>query len=184
MNIFEKPRNSTMVFNEVYFWTSTVSKWRHLLAEDEFKNIIIDSLSYLSTSNKIVVYGFVIMPNHIHLIWELLEMNGKENPCASFLKYTAHQMQKNLKMMNLHTYQSYNVEEITRKQRYWKRDPLAIKIVSREMLQQKLEYCHNNPLQAHWNLAKTPEDYYYSSAYDYMNNFSRFNFLKHYFDRV
>ncbi|MBK7039800.1 MAG: hypothetical protein IPH46_04830 [Bacteroidetes bacterium] len=31
------------------------------------------------------------------------------------------------------------------------------KILSREMLQQKLEYCHNNPLQAHWNLTTTPE---------------------------
>ena len=124
------------------------------------------------------------MLNHIHIIWEMIEMNGQEKPSASFLKHTSHQMQKKLKVMNTHIYQSYNVEEITRKQRYWKRDPLAIKIFSREMLQQKLEYCYNNPLQAHWNLATTPEDYFYSSAFDYKNNLSRFTFLKHYFDRV
>ena len=184
MNIFENPRNSTMEFNEVYFWTATISKWRHLLTEDKFKNIIINSLSYLSQANKIAVYGFVIMPNHIHLNWEMLEMNGKETPYASFLKYTSHQMQKMLKGMDIRTYQLYNVDEVSRTQRYWKRDPLAIKILSREMMQQKLEYCHNNPLQAHWNLVTTPEDYYYSSAFDYMNNFCRFTFLKHYFDRV
>ncbi|HOZ52523.1 MAG TPA: hypothetical protein PLU17_11730 [Chitinophagaceae bacterium] len=184
MNIFENQRNSIMEFNEIYFWTATISKWRKLLSEDAFKNIIIESMNYLTQKNKIAVYGFVVMPNHIHIIWEMLEMNGKEKPYTSFLKHTSHQMQKKLRMINMNTYLSYNVAEITRKQRYWKRDPLAIKILSREMLQQKLEYCHNNPLQAHWNLASTQEDYFYSSAFDYMNNFSRFSFLTHYFDRV
>ena len=72
----------------------------------------------------------------------------------------------------------------TRHHRFWKRDSLAIKILSREMLEQKLEYCHNNPLQAHWNLALEPEGYYYSSAFDYANNMCRFSFLQHYWDRV
>ena len=73
--------------------------------------------------------------------------------------------------------------EDSRKHRIWKRDPLALNILSREMLQQKLEYCHN-PLQALRNVAKVPEDYYYSSAFDYQSNMSRFKFLKHYFDRT
>jgi hypothetical protein len=51
-------------------------------------------------------------------------------------------------------------------------------------MQQKLEYCHKNPLQAQWNPSTTPKDFYYSSAFDYMNNLSRFTFLKHYFDRM
>ena len=41
-----------------------------------------------------------------------------------------------------------------------------------------------DPLQEHWNLTKEPEQYYYSSAFDYLNNFTRFKFLCHYFDRV
>lgn len=184
MDMFEKIRNSVMHVGEVYFWTATISKWRKLLIEDEFKQIIIDSLSYLCKENKIHVYGFVIMPNHVHIIWEMIEMNGKEKPYASFLKFTSHQFQKKIKAMNTDTYLIYNVEEITRKQRYWKRDTLAIKILSRDMLQQKLQYCHNNPLQEHWVLAKEPESYYWSSSYDYSNNFSRFTFLKHYFERV
>lgn len=154
------------------------------MSEDEFKQIILDSLAYLTKANKIHVYGFVIMPNHVHIIWEMIEMNGKEKPYASFLKHTSHQFQKKINEMNVETYFTYNVEEITRKQRYWKRDPLAIKILSREMLQQKLQYCHNNPLQEHWNLVNEPECYYWSSAFDYNNNFSRFTFIKDYFDRV
>lgn len=173
-----------MVMNEVYFWTATINNWHHLLKEDMYKMVIVDSMSYLSNFNKIKVYGFVIMPNHFHVIWEMLELNGKEVPYESFLKYTSHQFQKILRKQNPAAYLLYNVDEVTRKQRYWKRDPLAIRILSREMLQQKLEYIHLNPLQAHWNLSTLPEQYEYSSAFDYLNNFKRFNFLNHYFDRV
>jgi REP element-mobilizing transposase RayT len=173
-----------MELHEVYFWTATISQWRKLLIENEFKRIIIDSLEYLCRQQKIHVYGFVIMPNHVHFIWEMLEMNGEEKPYTSFLKFTSHQFQRRLRALKSGTLLNYNVKEITRKQRYWKRDPLAIKIVSRDMLEQKLMYCHNNPLQEHWSLTIEPESYYWSSAYDYANNFSRFSFIRHFADRV
>ena len=54
MNIFDKPRNSIMEFNDVYFWTATIIQWRKLLTEDEFKNIIIDSMSYLSQTKRLL----------------------------------------------------------------------------------------------------------------------------------
>jgi hypothetical protein len=31
-------------------------------------------------------------------------------------------------------------------------------------MEQKLEYIHTNPLQAHWNLVTKPEDWIHSSA--------------------
>lgn len=184
MNLFEKERNSVMEFNEIYFWTATISKWRHLLKDDNYKHVVVDSLIYLSNANKIKVYGFVILPNHVHLIWEMLAQNGKEHPYESFLKLTAPQFQKMLKSSSQEDYEMFNVDEVTRKQRYWKRDPLAVRILSKEMLEQKLDYIHNNPLQEHWQLVDTPEAYFYSSAYDYLNEFTRFEFLCHYFDRV
>jgi REP element-mobilizing transposase RayT len=39
-------------------------------------------------------FGFVIMPNHVHLIWRTKELNGKETAQGSFLKYTAHEFRK------------------------------------------------------------------------------------------
>ncbi len=38
------------------------------------------------------------MPNHLHIIWELLEYNGKEKPHASFMKYTSHTIQADLRL--------------------------------------------------------------------------------------
>ncbi len=64
-----------MELNKIYFFTATIHKWIPLLKEDSFKDIIISSLKFLKTKGLIRVYGFVIMPNHIHMIWELLEKN-------------------------------------------------------------------------------------------------------------
>lgn len=85
-------RNSRMSIGEVYFWTSTIKDWKHLLNQDKYKTLIIDCLKELVDKQLIKVYAYVIMPNHIHLVWELLEKNGKEMPHASFNKKTAHEI--------------------------------------------------------------------------------------------
>lgn len=61
-------RKSYMEIGEVFFWTATINGWKHLLADDIYKKIIIDSLTNLSERGLADVYAFVIMPNHIHLI--------------------------------------------------------------------------------------------------------------------
>lgn len=69
-----------MELNKMYFYTATILKWQKLLKPDKYKDIIINSLRFLSNKGKIQIHIFVIMPNHIHLIWTMLEMNGKEMP--------------------------------------------------------------------------------------------------------
>ena len=56
------------------------------------------------------------------------------------------------------------------KQKYkvWEDGYFAENIFSPEFLTQKLDYIHNNPLQDHWRLAETPEDYPWSSARFYV----------------
>lgn len=80
-----------MDFNNSFFYTHTISNFAHLLADDDLKLIIIKSLQYLVKQQLVEVNAFVIMPNHIHLIWNMLKDNGKESPAASFTKFTAHQ---------------------------------------------------------------------------------------------
>jgi len=74
-----------MELGKIYFFTATINQWLPLLKDKIHSEIILSSLSFLAKKGLIKVYGFVIMPNHIHLIWEMLEINGKEMPHASFL---------------------------------------------------------------------------------------------------
>jgi putative transposase len=154
-----------------------------LLKPDKYKQVMVESLDNLCNRSKIKVYGFVIMPNHIHLLWEMLEMNGREMPYASFQKYTAHFMQTDLKHNHPKILDLFYVGEKERAYRFWQRDPLAVKIDIRAVAEQKLAYMHNNPLQAHWNLAITPEAYLYSSASYYEMDSKAYSFITHYAER-
>jgi putative transposase len=175
-------RNSYTELNEAYFWTITINQWRPLLKSDENKMAIIKSLQWLCGNQLIQLYGYVIMPNHIHLLWNQLKMNGKEFPKNSFEKFTAKFFVKKMQQQNDMELQKYFVTAVDRQYNIWQRDPLAIRVFSREMAEQKLEYIHYNPLQEHWALCASPEDYRFSSAAFYANGIDEFNIITHYMD--
>lgn len=156
-------RKSYQSLNEVYFWTSVIKDWKHLLKEDEMKMIIIESFQWLVQHELVHIYGYVIMDNHLHVLWEQLKMNGKEIPKESFEKYTGHVFLKQLKKAG-DKLSEYKTEQKDRNFIFWQRDPLAILITGRKMAGEKLNYMHYNPLQPHWQLSKDPTEYRFSSA--------------------
>ncbi|TBO41079.1 transposase [Pedobacter kyonggii] len=107
-NLFQQKRKSYIEIGQIYFWTATINNWQKLLQKAEFKEVILNSFEYLNRLKKIDVFAFVIMPNHIHTIWRINELNGKETAQGSFLKYTAHEFKKLLnrnELMNYYTMQ-------------------------------------------------------------------------------
>lgn len=184
MDLLTKTRNSRMELEKVYFWTNTIYNWKHLLKQNKYKLLLIETLKSLVDNKKILVYGFVIMPNHMHIIWELISMNGKEMPHASFNKATAHLIIKDLKENSSSVLSQFNVNEKERSYRIWRRDPLAIILDSEEKLIQKLIYIHNNPLNKGWNLSESPETYKWSSANFYETGNDDFGFITHFSERI
>ena len=74
------------------FFTATILEWKHLLKDDGYKDIIVNSLRFLKNEQSIVIYGYVIIPNHIHLIWQIQDGFKREKIQMRFLKFTAQQM--------------------------------------------------------------------------------------------
>jgi len=136
-----------MELNQLYFYTATIINWRPLLKSDTLKLIIMNSLKYLVDAKKIRIYGFVLMPNHIHLIWELLELNGKEKPHASFMKFTSHNFQKVLRENNPKGLELFLSDKKTRKYQFWQRNSLRVILYTPDIIYQKLDYIHNNPFR-------------------------------------
>jgi REP element-mobilizing transposase RayT len=176
--LFEPKRKLHIEKGEVYFWTATINGWKHLLKKDEYKDVIINSWQYLTDHGKIDVFAFVIMPNHLHSIWRVNEMNGNESPQGSFLKYTAHQFQKMLEKEPGNKLSPFRVTTSNKEHEFWQRDSLAIPLFTRKVALQKLNYIHKNPLAEHWRLVKNSCDYKYSSAKYYELNEKNFDFLK------
>ena len=169
-----------MELNKVYFYTATIVEWKHLLKEQEYKDIIINSLKHLSEKKLFKVYSFVIMPKHIHLIWHLTAMNGKEMPHASLMKFTSHQFLEKIRKENPELLIDYQVQSKNRIHQFWQRDPMAIELYTRKVFEQKLNYIHNNPLQERWCLVENAADYKYSSAKYYETEIDDFGILNHY----
>lgn len=176
--LLKHKRKSNIEFGAIVFWTATVNNWMKLLYKDNYKDVIIKSLNTLSRKGKIDVFSFVIMPNHVHLILRINELNGKETPQSSFLKYTAHEFKKMLILEEDESLTAYKVEAKNKQYEFWKRDSLAIKVYSLKMAFQKLEYIHNNPMAKQWYLSDDPTEYLYSSAKYYETGEKNYSFLK------
>ena len=162
------------------FITATILKWQHLLADDECKQIVIDSLQWLTKQNRCKVYAFVIMPNHIHLLWKIADGFERTEVQGAFFSYTAHQFKKYLQDTNELMLQDYFVGDADRIYQFWERDSRVKECRTHPFFMQKLEYIHNNPCQPHWNLATIPEEYKWSSAAFYESNSNEFHWLTHY----
>jgi putative transposase len=159
------------------FVTITCLEWKHILMEDRFKDIIIDSPSFFSEGKAVTIYGFVIMSNHFHLIWQMLGDNKREDVQRDFLKFTGQQILKHLRNEQSSLQKELLVDAKDRKYQVWERNSLGIQLWSPEVFLQKLDYIHNNPVKA--GLCEHPEDYKYSSARFYENNEKDWDFLEH-----
>lgn len=182
MEINPYKRQGQMDYLQSYFYTDTIIGNELLVTDDRLKMVLIDSWKYLIQNNKIKINGYVIMPNHIHLLWQILEMNGKESPAGSFAKFTAHQFKKSLSISDDNELEKYKVLKTDRSYNFWKRDPLAIAMTSEAAFLQRLNYIHNNPLGYRWHLSVTPEDYRWSSAKYYELGVDEFGIVSDYRD--
>ncbi len=160
------------------FYTATIYQWKHLLTEDKHKDIIIESLKFLVHEKRIVLNAFVIMSNHIHLIWQPLFGFTTSDIQASFMKYTAQQLKRMLTKNNQETLTEFKVNKYDRTYQIWKREALSIELITPAVFNQKLEYIHYNPVRA--GLCSNPEEYKYSSAKFYYGGKDSFEILTHY----
>jgi REP element-mobilizing transposase RayT len=144
------------------FYTATILEWKFLLHNDLYKKIIIQSLKYLVDNKKIKLYAYVIMSNHIHLIWQALPENDPLKIKHSFMIYTAQYMKMELIKSNQKYMKEFKVDKKDRMYQFWKRNAMSIELFSEKVFLQKMNYIHNNPVKA--GMCKYPEDYKYSSA--------------------
>jgi len=160
------------------FYTASVYKWLHLLSDNNHKEIIINSLKFMVAERRVTLYTFVIMSNHIHLIWQPAFGLTLPEIQLSFMKYTAQQLKRSMEINGHRMMDSFLVNKEDRTYQIWKRRPLSIELRTAAVFDQKLVYIHYNPVKA--GLCINPEDYYYSSAGFYFNGKDSFGILTHY----
>ena len=142
------------------FITITNLNWLPILQNDHHKQIILEAFKNRVNRNQVSIYAFVIMPNHMHIIWQLHDGIIRKDFQRDLLKFTARSILQFMRMNEDPLLTRLKVIAPDRQYQIWERNSLSIDIYSEKVLLQKMNYLHNNPLQPKWRLADLPENYF------------------------
>jgi len=158
----------------IHFITATVVDWVDVFTRKAYRDSIIECLDYCIKNKAMLVYGYVIMSNHIHLI--IQSKDGKLSDLVrDFKKFTAKQILEKIQIEPesrrewiLERFQKAT-ESHTRNKNYqfWQYGNHAEEIYSHEFMWSKLDYIHLNPVRA--GILEKASEYIYSSASNYVN---------------
>ncbi len=104
------------------FFTATILNWNKLLKPEKYKLIIIESLQYLVNEKRVIIYGYVIMDNHIHVVWKPTQLFALKHTQLSFLKFTAQRIKRDLEENHPQILKLFLVELKDRDYQFWQRN--------------------------------------------------------------
>ncbi len=158
----------------MYFTTATIVNWYPLLKEEKYKDVVIDAFRFTVYNKRATIWAFVIMDNHIHLVWQILAPHSLSDVRRDMLKYIAQTIKNDLlKRGELNVLDHFKVNKSDRYIQIWKRKPLSIAILFEPVLQQKLNYIHRNL----YKKGLDDINYKYSSAAFYATGIKNWDFL-------
>ena len=120
------------------FFTASIKGYHRLLEEDKYKDIIIDSLRFLVEDKRIILYSFVIMSDHIHLIWQMQPLIHPQHVQRDFLKYTAQKIKLDLQKNNPALLEEFRSDANDRTCQFWKRRALSIELRTDKVVSTKV----------------------------------------------
>jgi putative transposase len=150
-----------------HFITCTTINWFMLFSQPELAEIVLTSLEFLQTQQRLTLHAYVLMENHLHLITTTDDLS---RVMQSFKSFTAKQIIQAfeqshqthwLEQLKLHK-RSHKVQSTYQ---VWQEGCHPQMIQHPEMLHQKIDYIHNNPVRRGY--VDEPCHWRYSSARNY-----------------
>jgi REP element-mobilizing transposase RayT len=147
-----------------HFLTCTIINWIPVFTRPQTVDIILNALQYRQQYNGWKVYGYVILENHLHLVVQADDLLAE---LPLFKSYTARQLidylkecraERVLKQMAFFR----KAHKLDREYQCWEEGSHPQLIQNAEMLRQKLDYIHFNPVKRGY--VDKPEHWRYSSA--------------------
>jgi len=164
------------VYNQegLHFISFATVGWVDVFTRREYKDILVESLSYCQKEKGLELYSWVIMSNHVHLIARAKEGFKLSNILRDFKKYTSKEMlkviidnpQESRKEWMISIFKNageYNSNN--KNHQFWRQDNKPIELYSSDVIETKINYIHQNPVVE--GIVEQAKDYLYSSAKDY-----------------
>ncbi|MBL7743782.1 MAG: hypothetical protein JNN00_09950 [Chitinophagaceae bacterium] len=171
------PVRRDIPYNEgLFFITFTCYKWLPLIEQTNSYDLVYRWFDYLKKQDHRVT-GYVIMPNHVHVMIDFVSSPKKINTVVGDGKrFMAYEIVKRLKEANKTDILVMLEKAVTAKSKdkgknheVWE-ESFDWKICeTAEFAYQKLVYIHNNPCAGKWRLAADITKYEHSSARFYIS---------------
>jgi len=150
--------------NDLYFITTTVVGWIDAFTRKELAQVVIDSLKFCQHHKGLVIYAWCLMPSHLHMIVSAEEGKKLSDIIRDFKKFTSKRIVSTIKEINesrdwlLDKFSfAATVHSKSDEYKFWQDGFHPIALYSNEFKDQKLEYIHNNPVEA--GIVHEPEHY-------------------------
>lgn len=155
-----------------HFVTFTVTGWVDVFSRESYRKIVVESLRYCINNRQMLLYGYVIMSNHIHLILQSgdgklsdLIRDSKKFMAKSILDAIQSEPESRREWM-LEIFSRAAAQNSRNKHfQFWQAGNHAVEIYSAPFFWTKLHYIHLNPVRA--GIVRHSWEYLYSSAPDY-----------------
>src|SRR4030042_2469556 len=150
-----------------HFLTCTVLNWIAVFENQDAVQIVINSLKFMVENQRLALHGWVIMKNHLHLIASAGNLSKEIHDFKSFTARSIIDLLEEKKLSSLLVqFRIFKKEhKIHQKYQFWEEGSHPEMILSMEMLNQKLDYIHYNPVRRGY--VEDPSHWRYSSYMDY-----------------
>ena len=150
-----------------YFMTCTIVGWLPVFTRQEAVEIVFNSWRYLQKHDSFQLFGYVVLENHLHLVAKAPDLVAV---MRRFKSYTARRIIDLLKARRaevLLKQLEWHKEAFKHDQEFqvWQEGSHSEQIFSDEIMTQKLEYIHRNPVERGY--VDEPIHWRYSSARNY-----------------
>ena len=160
---------------KIHFITATIIDWVDVFTKNTYKDIIIDCLAYCIKEKGMLLYGYVIMSNHIHLILQSktgrlsdLIRDFKKFTSKNILEKIINEPESRREWMLERFKKATETHSRNKNYQFWQYGNHAEEIYSHKFMWSKLDYIHLNPVRA--GIVKKASHYKYSSASNYVDN--------------
>jgi REP element-mobilizing transposase RayT len=158
---------------KVYFLTLTVVGWIDVFTRRNHKMTIIESLQYCQNEKGLEIYGYCLMPSHLHLMVRAVGSVSLSDILRDFKKFTSKAIIRNIQS-DTESRKEWMLEYFKKAGmghsriigfKFWQDGIHAEEITSNRFFDEKLDYIHHNPVTE--LIVELPEDYLFSSARNY-----------------
>jgi putative transposase len=150
-----------------HFITCTIVEWLPVFTRARYLDIITASLTFCRRQKGLQLHAYAILDNHLHMV---VSSDNLPQVIRDFKRHTAKEIlaavsQEN-KLWLLKQFEFFKgVHKGHSHHQVWQEGSHPQAIINDDMLRQKLDYIHYNPVRI--GLVDRPEDWRYSSARNY-----------------